>query len=94
MGKTFEAVYENGVLRPLVSVELAEQEHVFLTISGDPDGWADPSEFFTPEEWALAQVDTITHEEVREALSSLPGSLADAVIESRRERCDPYWDNH
>jgi hypothetical protein len=42
---------------------------------------------FTPEEWERAKNDTITLGEVHEALSHMPGSLSDAVIESREERC-------
>jgi predicted DNA-binding antitoxin AbrB/MazE fold protein len=37
MAITFEAVYENGVLRPLESVALADLQHVLVTVStADP----------------------------------------------------------
>jgi|GEM_PF-2298574 len=41
--------------------------------------------FFTPEEWEASKTDTISLEEVRDALASINGSLANAVIEEREE---------
>jgi hypothetical protein len=43
--------------------------------------------YFETEEWEAAKADTVSLEEVRRALSSIPGSLADAVIDSRDDRC-------
>lgn len=45
-----------------------------------------PAEYFEPEEWEAAKHDDISLKEVRRALSSIPGSLADGVIASREER--------
>ena len=42
--------------------------------------------YFTPEEWAEAAHDDISLEEVRRALSTISGSLSDAVIALRQER--------
>jgi predicted DNA-binding antitoxin AbrB/MazE fold protein len=78
---TFEAVYENGVLRPLECLALPNMQHVLVTISAD-----DVAGYFEPEEWEAAKRDDISLQEVRRALSSIPGSLADAVIASREER--------
>ena len=87
MGMTFEAVCENGVLKPLESLALPTMQHVLVTISGAPvTADADVSGYFEPEEWAVAKHDDISLQEVRRALSSIPGSLADAVIASREER--------
>ncbi len=86
MGMTFEAVYENGVLRPLESLRLTNQQHVLVTISGTPLIADDVAGYFEPEEWAAAKHDDISLQDVRRALSSIPGSLADAVIASREER--------
>ncbi len=86
MGTTFEAVYENGVLKPLESLELANMQHVFVTISAAPATADDVAGHFKPEEWEAAKHDDISLQEVRRALSSIPGSLADAVIASREER--------
>jgi predicted DNA-binding antitoxin AbrB/MazE fold protein len=86
MAITFEAVYENGVLRPLESLALPNLQHVLVTISSAPATAADVAGYFEPEEWEAAKSDNITLQEVRRALSSIPGSLADAVIASRAER--------
>ena len=83
---TFEAVYENGVLRPLESLTLPDRQHVFLTISTDAATDGDVGGYCEPEEWEAAKHDDISLQEVRRALSSIPGSLADAVIASREER--------
>jgi predicted DNA-binding antitoxin AbrB/MazE fold protein len=86
MQKTFEAVYEDGVLRPLETLMLADREHVQVTISSIADPEDDVALFFPPEEWEASKTDNITLEEVRNALSSIKGSLAQAAIDSREER--------
>ena len=86
MQKTFEAVYEDGVLRLLESIELANRQRVQVTISALP-GSADYIDgYFEPAEWESSKQDEISLAEVRRALSSIPGSLSDAVIASRDER--------
>ena len=42
--------------------------------------------YFEPAEWESSKQDEISLAEVRRALSSIPGSLSDAVITSRDER--------
>jgi predicted DNA-binding antitoxin AbrB/MazE fold protein len=86
MAMTFEAIYENGVLRPLESLPLPNLQHVLVTISSAPATALDVANYFEPDEWEAAKHDDITIQEVRRALSSIPGSLADAVIASREER--------
>ena len=86
MERTFEAVYENGVLRPLETLPISDLQHVFVTISDIPATAADVALYFEPEEWEAAKHDDIGLDEVRRALASIPGSLADAVIASREER--------
>ena len=83
---TFEAVYENGVLRPLESLALPDRQHVLVTIYGTTATTDDVAGYFDPEEWEAAKHDDVSLQEVRRALSSIPGSLADAVIASREER--------
>lgn len=86
MERTFEAVYENGVLRPLENLPISNMQHVLVTISDIPATAADVALYFEPEEWEAAKHDDISLDEVRRALASIPGSLAEAVIASREER--------
>jgi predicted DNA-binding antitoxin AbrB/MazE fold protein len=86
MGKTFEAVYENGVLRPLEALTISNRQHVLVTIADVPTTAGDVAAYFEPEEWEAAKHDDIGLDDVRQALASIPGSLADAVIASRDER--------
>jgi predicted DNA-binding antitoxin AbrB/MazE fold protein len=86
MPKTFEAVYEDGVLKPTEELALPDHARLILTIVDESAFSSDPSVYFSREEWARAKADSVTLEEVRRALSSIDGSLSDAVIESRGER--------
>jgi predicted DNA-binding antitoxin AbrB/MazE fold protein len=86
MPKTFEAVYENGVLKPLVPLDLANRQHVQVTIAPLPDLADDIAAYFDPEEWEASKRDDVSLHEVRRALASIRGSLSDAVIASRDER--------
>jgi predicted DNA-binding antitoxin AbrB/MazE fold protein len=86
MEKTFEAVYEDGVLRPLETLPISNMQHVLVTISNAPATSAEVAAYFEPEEWEAAKHDDIGLEELRQALASIPGSLADALIASREER--------
>ncbi len=65
---TFEAIYEDGVLRPLESLKLPNRQHVFVTVSGAaaPD---DVAGYVEPEEWEAAKHDDISLQEVRRELS-------------------------
>lgn len=49
MQKTFEAVYENGVLRPLEPLPISNMQHVFVTISGVPAIAAGAAGYFESE---------------------------------------------
>jgi len=76
-------VYENGLLRPLETLDLANLQHVQVTIS---DEAVDIASYFDPAEWGASKRDDISLAEVRRALSSIRGSLSEAVIASRDER--------
>lgn len=86
MQKSFEAVYENGVLRPLETLPLANRQHVHVTIATIPNSHGDVAAYFEPAEWEASKTDDISLADVRKATSSIRGSLADTVIASRDER--------
>lgn len=86
-----QAVYANGVLRPLAPLPLKENQTVELTIR-------DPERIKDPEAWLDDMIDTEliaecqkdledapSLEEVRALLSGIRGSLSDAVLADRNE---------
>ena len=79
-------MYRDGVLKPLESVPLEERQQVTVTISDPTNVGQDLAGYFTAEEWAEAVHDDISLDEVRQALSTIPGSLSEAVIALRQER--------
>jgi predicted DNA-binding antitoxin AbrB/MazE fold protein len=86
MRKQIEAIYENGVLRPLVPLGLEEHQRVTITIA--EDGGAE-EDLFDPEftQWCAEQSSNAPSlEEVRQALSKIRGSMAEVVIAERDER--------
>ena len=82
-----EAVYENGILRPLAPITLNQSQRVRITI----DGLDSSQDLLDTEllERARAEVSAMKHlptiEEVRTLLSTIPGSVADAVSAERGE---------
>jgi predicted DNA-binding antitoxin AbrB/MazE fold protein len=80
-----EAVYEDGVLRPLEPVALTESQRVRLTIS-DAAGELSQRDLELVER-ARAEVASLpsvpTIEDVRSMLASIPGSLSEDVIAER-----------
>jgi predicted nucleic acid-binding protein len=94
MEKTVQAVYEQGVLHLLEPLPLEERQRVTVTIS-DAIGTAPGHPLLvSPDEWAGAANDDVSLDEVRSALSTIRGSLSEAVLEERRERWLPgyYFD--
>jgi predicted DNA-binding antitoxin AbrB/MazE fold protein len=76
-----EAVYENGVLRPLSVLPLAERERVKVTVvrAADED-WLDTQYM----ESCAAEADpAITFEQVRRSLANIRGSMDDAIQADR-----------
>ena len=86
MDKSLQAVYRDGVLQLLGSLPFEESQQVTVTISDSTNVGQDLAGYFTPEEWAEAVHDDISLDEVRRALSTIPGSLSEAVIALRQER--------
>jgi len=85
MIQNVEAVYEHGVLRPLEPLSLAESQRVKLTISDESSVRSQPDLSLVAR--ARAEVAATktppTIEEVRAALSSIPGSISQDVIAER-----------
>jgi predicted DNA-binding antitoxin AbrB/MazE fold protein len=84
---SIEAIYENGVLRPLEPLGLAEQQHVHVTIAPTarslPDEWLD-HQFI--QSCAGYRNESITAEQIRRLTATIPDSMADQV---RADRDDP-----
>ena len=85
MEKRLQAVYKDGVFQPLEAVRLRERQQVTVTITDPTTASQDIAEYFTADEWEEATHDDITLDEVRRALSTIPGSLSEAVIALRQE---------
>ena len=84
-----EAVYENGMLRPLQPLNLMEHEQVTVIVSAgsavddgpEPNGWVarlrKEAEAYGPPPGL---------EEVRRVLSKIPGSMTQDFIDEREDR--------
>jgi predicted DNA-binding antitoxin AbrB/MazE fold protein len=88
MIRNVEAVYEHGLLRPLEPLELTESQRVRLTISDVSSAHSQRDlDIVKRAQAEVATAGTIpTIEEVRAALKSIPGSLAQDVIAERGDR--------
>jgi predicted DNA-binding antitoxin AbrB/MazE fold protein len=86
MEKTVRAVYQKGVLRPLEPLLLKEQQQVTITISDLADVTPHLPLLASAEEWADEADDDVSLDEVRQALSTIRGSLSEAIVEERRDR--------
>jgi predicted DNA-binding antitoxin AbrB/MazE fold protein len=86
MEKRLQAVYKDGVLHPLEPLPLEERQQVTVTITDAATVGQDVAGYFSPEEWAEAAHDDVSLDEVRRALSTISGSLSDAVVALRQER--------
>ena len=87
MGKKPAAVYENGVLRPLEPLPLQDKQQVTVTVEETPgdfaDAWLD-HEYYAAVD--AMQEPEPTLEEVRAALSTIAGTLSEAVRAERDAR--------
>ena len=82
MFRTIQAVYSNGVLRPLAPLNLAENEAVTITLNDQRRDWLDEE---IAAAYAAEADDSISLEEVRAALSTIKGSMDEAIDEDRGE---------
>jgi hypothetical protein len=61
-------------------------DQLTITNTGHSEVGQDVAGYFSADEWAEAAQDTITLDEVRQALSHISTSLSDTVIAHREER--------
>ena len=87
MERTVAAVYENGVLRPLEPLDLPEHQQVQVTVL-EPPSPADHDVLDTDYIRAVEKMDLpdVSLDEVRRALSGIPGTMTADFIEEREER--------
>ena len=86
MHVTVEAIYDDGVLRPLEKLSLRPQQRVLLRIDETSQGASDLEDkaFLS---YCLSEGDSnVTLEEVRQTLAVIPGSLTEACSAERDER--------
>jgi predicted DNA-binding antitoxin AbrB/MazE fold protein len=89
MALQVDAVYENGVLRPLQPLDLKEHEHVVVSVvktEGTSNGPRLAVEYIERLKRELGDDPIPSLEEVRNRLSKIPGSMADEIIAQRGER--------
>ena len=78
MREQIEVVYENGVFRPLGPVPIHLREHQCLTVTFEgPD---------RDDRWLAGADPTVSLDTVRQALSKITGTLAQAVCAEREDR--------
>jgi predicted DNA-binding antitoxin AbrB/MazE fold protein len=80
MGKLLEAVYENGILRPLEPLGLADHQHVFLTVNEVPNykAWAE-------EQLGKLEPPPGLHA-IHRLVAGMTGSMSDLIMDERGER--------
>ncbi len=84
MTRNLQAVYEQGVLRPLEPLALKEHQQVTVIVSDQEEGsWVDASFL----RYLETQADeSVTLEQVRSALAKIPGSMVEDFRRERDER--------
>jgi predicted DNA-binding antitoxin AbrB/MazE fold protein len=86
MTKTIEAIYEHGVFKPVEPVPCKEREQVTLTIRTGGHQFEDWEDADFYGHYAAEADESVTLEEVREALARIPGNLSDDIRRERDER--------
>ena len=85
-----DAVYENGVLRPLQPLDLKEHEHVVVSVvktASTPGGSSLAVEYIEKIRSELQHAEAAPGlEEVRKRLARIPGSMASEIIAERGDR--------
>ena len=83
-----DAVYENGVLRPLQPLSLANSERVRVTVVTDHASRTqrDMKLLASVQSQVASMKDIPSLEEVQQMLSAIPGSLAQDFVAEREDR--------
>ena len=85
MSTRVEAIYENGILRPVAPLPFAEHEHVTITI--DPLDDDIDHQYIAECRARVAGLDHVpTIFEIQERWKDVPGSFSDAILEARGDR--------
>lgn len=91
MNKSFQAVFEAGVLKPLEPLPLQDHDIVTLIVANGGGSQIlddEPDDFIDHDALAVADCEgegAISLEQLHELLKSIPGSMSDTVIEERGE---------
>ncbi len=89
MIREIEAVYQNGVLRPLGTLPLAENQHVRVVVEeipNDPGASMIDSDFLAKAKEAASQGPIPTLEEIRLRTAHDTSSWAELIVAGREER--------
>jgi predicted DNA-binding antitoxin AbrB/MazE fold protein len=86
MSRTIQAIFADGAFRPLEPIQCREQERVVITV--ESAATAEESlldhEFF---KYCETQADdSVSLEDVRQAMAKIPGSLANGIRGERDQR--------
>jgi predicted DNA-binding antitoxin AbrB/MazE fold protein len=88
MVQQVEAVYENGLLRPLEPLDLTDSQRVRITVTTRESGRSKRDtkllERVRAEVAGMKQIPSL--EEVQRMLSAIPGSLTDDFVAEREDR--------
>ena len=86
MTKTIQAVYENGAFRPLEPISFSEHERVLITVESATTAEDDLLDHEFLAYCETQADDSVPLETLRQALSKIPGSLADDIRAERDKR--------
>lgn len=86
MANRVEAIYENGALRPLQPLELAEHERVTLDILPSNPGVDLDLAFIARCRADVAGVEKMSLEQIQALLSGMTGTFEEAIDEERGRR--------
>jgi predicted DNA-binding antitoxin AbrB/MazE fold protein len=84
--RTLQAIYENGVLRPLESLPLKEHQRVTVTVADAAERWLDREYMEKVRKDAAASGPAPSLEGIRRVLSKIPGKLCDDIRAERDSR--------